>query len=311
MIGKLLQIALVTAPLFLGSCSKQEPASAQKPVNVQGQVFVIQKNRVNVKLGGVDIYYVPLEVFRERCHWIAANNAKATLIEDYEKDLRRIDSAIRTAEREKHAGKIHEFLTSARRLQLDAWDRFEKNPLVKDYQRLSLIEKENREFFEESGFGASQEQQWALSALFFEWLPRCSVVSTQTDADGNYHLVLPAPGNGLLFAQSSRQMGGADFENYFWIQEVSSTTTGPVHLSTNTLLTPAILGGFIHQATAPARTSVKLVTDEFELRDLSWFTVAEPLLREVAKNEDSVAELKDRIKEVAAEIEETKYMSTP
>ena len=311
MIGKLLQITLLAALLLVASCSKPQAASSQKPVNIQGQVFVIQKNRVNVKLGGVEVHYVPLEVFRERCRWIAENNAKAALIEDYERDLRRIDSVTRTAERGNHAGKISEFLTATRRLQVDAWGRFEESPLVKEYQRLSLVEKENREFFEEAGFAGSEEEQWALSALFFEWLPRCAVASTQSDADGNYSLALPAPGNGFVFAQSSRQMAGGKFENYFWIQEVSSTTTGPVHLSTNTVLSPSILSDLIRQAAAPPRTSMKLVVEELGLRDLEWFTEAESLLREVAKNENSVAKLKTRIKEVEAEIEETKYMSTP
>jgi hypothetical protein len=310
--GRLSQIALLAASLFLAGCSKPGSDAAGKSRQISGQVFVIQKNRVNVKLGGVEVRFVPREVFQTRCRWIEKNGPKAALISGYEKELRDIDSVIRATETEDHAGKIRRFLSTARDRQNDAWSRFRDNPALESFRLLSSASERSRGSFEEAGFRESGEQ-WALSALFSDWLDQHAVVSTQTDADGNYGLSVPAPGDGFVFAQSSRQMTGAEFENYYWIQEVVPSTTGPVHLSTNDVLTPSGLDDLIHPGTRPAPESTKIIEEEFGLRDLSWFADAETLLRKIATNEDSVAKLKSQFTEVEGEIERTKYreMSSP
>jgi hypothetical protein len=312
MSGKLSKIVLFAAMLGLACCSKPEPATAGKPLTINGQIFVIQKDRVNIKLGGVEVRYVPREAFQTRCRWIEKNGPRAAMIARYEQELRDIDSVIEATSTEDHAGKIRRFLSSARELQNNAWSRFRENPALESYRLLSLAGERKRESFEEAGF-PDREEQWTLSALFSEWLDRHAAVSTKTDADGNYSLNLPAPGNGFVFAQTSREVSEGKTETYFWIQEVSPSTTGPVHLSTNDVVTPAGLDELIYPGTAPAPASMNAVVEEFGLRDLAWFAEAETLLRKIAKNEDSVAKLKSQIKEVEDDIEKTKYieMSPP
>ena len=50
--GRLFPIAVLAASLFMAACLKSESDSAGKPHGINGQVFVIRKDRVNVKLGG-------------------------------------------------------------------------------------------------------------------------------------------------------------------------------------------------------------------------------------------------------------------
>jgi len=305
--GKLSRIAVLAAALFVAACSKPESDSAGKPRAINGQVFVIQKNRVNVKLGGVEVRYVPREAFLTRCRWIEKNAPKAARIASYEQELRDIDAVIEATATEDHAGKVRGFLSSARDRQNAAWSRFRESTALESYRLLSLAGEQNRESFEEAGFTGANER-WKLSALFSDWLNQHAVVSTQTDADGNYGLSVPAPGDGFVIVSSSRQMSDRDFESYYWIRAVSPTATGPVHLSTNDVLTPSSLDKVIYSGNAAEPASMKDVVEEFGLRDLTWFAEAETMLRKIAKNEDSVAKLKSQIKEVEGDIEKTKYM---
>jgi hypothetical protein len=309
---QLSRIAVLAASLFMAACSKPESESAGKPRAIDGQVFVIRKDRVNVKLGGVEIRYVPRDAFEIRCRWIEKNAPKAARIASYEQELRDIDAVIAATATEDHAGKVRRFLSSARERQNDAWNRFRENPALESYRLISLAGERNRKSLEGAGF-QDRGEQWALSALFSEWLDRHAVVSTQTDADGNYHLNLPAPGDGFLFARSSREKGGDDFEDCHWILEVSPSTTGAVHLTTDGAVSSSHLNDLIYPGGTPASASMKAVAEEFGLHDPSWFAEAETLLRKIAKNEVSVAKLKSQIKEVEGDIEKTKYreMSSP
>lgn len=310
MMGKFFQIALLAVPLLLGACSKPQAEAPPKTAEIKGQVFVAQNDGQNIKLGGVEVRYVPRAEFQKRCRWIAEHGPKASQLANYRSDLQRIDSAIGDIAKEKHAGKMRDFLSSARLLQADARKRLEESPAAKKYQMLLLIREESRKTFEDAGF-EREEDQWALAALFYDWLLKHATVLTQTDADGYYMLTLPGPADGYVFVQTSRQVGKGKVENYHWIQEVTSSTTGPVHLSNIGLLTPVNLHDFIPAAADAEKPSIP-VTEEFGLRDLSWFKEAGTLLDKIATNERSVAKLKTRIKEVEAEMEAAKYqdMST-
>ena len=314
MIGKLFHAGLLAVALLLASCSKpqSEVEAPPKTAEIKGQVFVIQKNRVNVKMGGVEIHYVPREAFEKQCRWIRDSIPKLKRISGYEKELQRIDTVIEETSHGKHAGKIRDLLSSARERQVDAWKRFDENPLLKDYRLLLLDAEEQRDSIEDAGFGRVKEDHWTLTAFFGAWLSSHATASTQTDADGNYSLALPAAGDGLLFAQSSRQLSKDASESYYWIQKVSSSTPGPIHLSSNTTLSPSNLKDFIGMPPAPDNASMNDLVKEYGLRDLTWFTEAEDLLRQIAEKEDSVAKLKSEAKKVEGEIEKAKYqdMST-
>jgi hypothetical protein len=308
--GKLFQIALLAAPLLFTGCSKPQPASASPPklTEIKGQVFVIQKNRVNVKLGGVEVHYVPRETFEKRCRWIKESLPEITLFASYLKDLQHIDSVIQENSSGKHAGRIRDFLSSTKDRQLDAWKSLNGSPALEDYRSLVTVAELYHDSLEEAGFGRNKEDQWALNAFFFGWAEAHAAISTQTDADGTYILNLPAPGDGFVFAKSSRQLSNDQSESYYWIQEVSPSISGPVHLSTNNQLSPLTLSDFIKPSPEPDATSPSDFVKEYKLCDLSWFTEAETLLRQIAKNAESVSKLKSKVERAEVEIEKTMYM---
>lgn len=310
MIQKLSPLVLLAVTLLLVNCSKpqSEAEAPPKTAEIKGQVFVIQKNRVNVKMGGVEIHYVPRKAFEERCRWIENCIPRLNRISLYEKELHYVDSVIEEASSGKHAGKIRDLLSSARERQLDAWKRFDEAPGFQDCRLILAARELGRDSFEEAGFGTNDEDHWALSALFIDWLDDHMTASTQTDADGNYSLTVPAAGDGFLFASSSRQLGKDESESYYWIQKVTLPSPGPVHLSTNTNLTRSILHDFIAPSSKPDNASVNDIVKEYGLRDLSWFTQAEDLLRQIAENEENVAKRKSQAKKVEDQIEKAKYM---
>jgi hypothetical protein len=308
--GKLSQSVLLAAALLLAGCSKPqpEPASPQKPAEIKGQVLVIQKNRVNVKLGGVDVRYMPREAFEKRCRWIQDSLPKIAQVAGYEQDLQHIDAVLKESSAGKGAGKIRNFLATAKEHQLDAWKQFEENADLEAYRRTLSHSELSRQSFDEAGFGRNEEDQWALSAFFFDFIYGDEVISTQTDADGNYSLSVPAPADGYVFARSSRELGRDESESYYWIEEVLPSTAGPVHLSTNSHLSRSTLRDFVGPSSEPATRSMNDFVKEYKLPDLSWFAEAETLLRKIEENEDSASKLKSRVEEVEVEMEKTMYM---
>jgi hypothetical protein len=314
MIQKLSHLALLAAALLLANCSKpgSEAGATSKPAEIKGQVFVIQTNRVNVKMGGVDIHYVPREDVEKQCRWIKESIPKLSRISRYGEELARIGSVIEAASTRNYSARIRDLLSSAAERQAAASKRFSESPLSSEYRRLLVFTALNQDVYKRAGVGRKDEDQWAVSAFFDEWLSSHATASTQTDADGNYSLILPAAGDGYLFAASSHQVTDDDSEDYYWIQKVSTSSPGPVHLSSNNNLSFLQLTELIGEPPAPDKTSLNDTAKEYELADLTWFIDAEDLLHQIAENEDSVAKLKLQVKKVESEIENAKFkdMST-
>lgn len=299
--------------IFLsGACSKARKDSIESsPRSVSGQIFIIQKNRVNVKLGGVRISFVPLQKFRERSLWIAQNQEKAKYLLRYESKLDQVDQMIESAATKPFSSHLDEFLSTARRIQNSNERKFKDNPLVAELQKMSLVQSENSDIFESSDFRGLPEAQWSLSAIFFDWLDRSESHGTITDADGNYSFSLPEEARGYLIAQASRNLIKGNFEHYFWIHEIAGPDSNPVHLTSTNLLDPITLSEIIHQSSATQRTSMKIIEDEFDLSSLEWFDQAGSLLREATANQNKIDSRKLEIKNLEEEINEIQSMSEP
>jgi hypothetical protein len=263
-------------------------------------------------MGGVDIHYVPREDVEKQCRWIKESIPKLSRISRYGEELARIGSVIEAASTRNYSARIRDLLSSAAERQAAASKRFSESPLSSEYRRLLVFTALNQDVYKRAGVGRHDEDQWAVSAFFDKWLSSHATASTQTDADGNYSLTLPAAGDGYLFAASSHQVTDDDSEDYYWIQKVSTSSPGPVHLSSNNNLSFLQLTELIGEPPAPDKTSLNDTAKEFELADLTWFIDAEDLLHQIAENEDSVAKLKLQVKKVESEIENAKFkdMST-
>ena len=301
--------------VLISSCSKSRNLanSSKKSYDfeIKGQIFAIQKNRLNVKMGGVELSYVPSEVFRKRSEWVAVNQEKARQISNYRGRLNQMINRIDLVEMQPYASKIEGFLSATRQFQSSASNRLTEEPRIKELESIGIQKDANSDTFINSDFSTYEAQQWAVTAIFFEWLDRAATANTVTDADGNYSIAVPAGEKGYMLAQASRLYGRDQSENYFWIQEVSGQEKTPIHLNTNNTLTPQILDGMLRQATAQPRGSIDLIADEFRLPKLSWFGDAESLLREMDSNQQEIGMVKKDIDSLDSKLDEIKLMSEP
>ena len=81
----MIKLAIFSILLVAGCNRIEEDLNARSEVSalVRGQIFVIRADRENVKLGGVELYYVSSKDFRERAKWIALNSDRTRHLRNY------------------------------------------------------------------------------------------------------------------------------------------------------------------------------------------------------------------------------------
>ncbi|MCW1885205.1 hypothetical protein OKA04_10740 [Luteolibacter flavescens] len=307
MIARFLSTAVLAASVLLTGCLKPGAEAEKKQAEVKGQVFVVQRNGQTVKLGGVDVHYISREVVEAKCRQIGERIPRLLEVAEYQDNLKYVDVKIEAAYREKPSAGVRAFLSSAKDLQSDAWKRFrEPQTLADDLALLAFVE-ENRDSFEDAGFGRNETDRCALASLI-TLVKDENVITTQTDADGNYSLSVPAPADGYVFAESSRQLGKDDTEIYYWIQPLTVSLTGPLHLSSPNRFNVHMLDEMIRPVPREKKESGALaIEEEYKLRNPYWFAAAENLLKRIKSNESEVKELRDSVYDVEAAIERAKY----
>ncbi len=310
----MLRMAWIILVLMSGGCSPDQNDRAEDvepAAEIEGQVFVIQKNRLNVKLGGVEVYFVPQSEFRSAATTLGRLREQAKYLRAYRSKFRALEDTINASRRLDGGGSLSEFLRGMDVWIVDAKRRLDQNPRAQELQRVEDSVEDFSEVFINSSFAGAETSQWALAWLFYDWLGRAHTHSAETDADGEFSVILPADFKGFACAIASRQFGGDKSENYFWIQEVSADSSGKVFLTSNTLLEPVVLESMISAAAPIPRSSERLVTDEFDLPDLSWFGKAEVLLRDVRLNINQIRGWESRIADLQSKIAEVRDMSEP
>lgn len=280
---KRIQLTALLSLTFICSCSEE----SNSPIEIKGQVFVIQQNRVNIKLGGVSINYVPKKTLESRVQWISKSQEDFDQIRRHTKQLHAIDERIADAAEESGAAEIKTFLDSSRRLQELAWSEFRSDATVIELSAINSC-------YEQPLFSVvdASSSRWKLASLFADWLESASSAKATTDADGNFSISIPANGSGYLFAQASRIVSPDNAENYFWIFEVDGRQAGPVHLTSNNVVNSSILSGL--QSSSFKSPGPKECVSDLRLRSLEWFDQADVMLGEIANNRRRIEMLRQR-----------------
>lgn len=312
MSSKLFQIAIISTILI--GCKDNtavEKLTAAPNFLIKGQVFVIQKNRLNVKLGGVDVYYIPLEEFRKRCKWIESQRARALEVKNYKERMNQIDNWLIDLGAAPSATKLQTFLSAASQLQTNAQNRFKANPEVIEFQRIEDLRKSNSELFEASEISSNESCQWIATCLFFDWADRTADRESKTDADGNFTLTIPKSAPGIIMMNSSRQLVGGGFENYYWLKEISGNEIDPLIFSSKDTVTGGFLMETVRQASEPPRSSMKIIQSEMGLVDLEWFSEALPIYKSISGGDKQIETLQHQIQKLEQSIQDIRYASEP
>ena len=286
---KRLSILLVLSLAFFCHCSKA-PMGNESSI-ITGQVFVIQQNRVNVKLGGVLINYVPKKSLQDRIEWISQSQIELDNIRAYSNKLKSIDQRLGEAAKEITSPDIRRFLDTASNLQKRNWVDFNTNPTVEELFSIDISYKDPI-FSDIDG----DRSRWLLASLFTTWQVSASTAQSTTDADGNFSISIPKNGEGYILAQASRLISTEHTEYYIWIFELNGKQEGPVHLTSQNVANTSIIATL---GATPSNT--KTPNHRLSLRSLDWFNQPNELLDSISRNNRKIETLGKRSSDLNTE----------
>jgi len=243
---------------------KTEEGNAESSVElieIKGQVFVVQQNRQNLKLGAVDI-----QVFDEHLFMNAAKNAPngfagaavhGTGSAMLEYLLSRFNELLERASEQKkdsiYSGvspviKLLEQVVEALENRKNIIEASPNYTLSKAYWIRHVA---RRSQFEKTVFDKSEKAdgvydtatvqdfyQWCINSLFNDSVNDSSILPiqvAQSDADGKFSLDLPAGRKFVVLVKESRKLPEGN-ENYYWIVKVPVDRDRALLLSNTNML---------------------------------------------------------------------------
>lgn len=311
---KITTICVLFSIVVLGSCEKDSLPSAgngddAESYEITGQVFAIQQNRVNVKLGGVEVYHINAASIDAKLEWVALNLNKAKALREYTDKLKRIVDTARNERPSNLEFTQQELFKSMLSLIDEALERVADSSLLADLDELNQVSLES-----ESQFGAPDyfnDYSWMITAIFSGWLDKQKFAVTTTNADGNFSFSLPDRSKGYLVASCSRSVFESKTEYYYWIYEVTGEITTPIHLTTSNTLNTQQIGILLDSfRTEKAYSTVDLI-EEYDLFKLDWIDEIQSGLTKVSTIRNQISLNKDEIINLKSKIEEIQYLSEP
>ena len=298
--------------LSLVGCNKETQGEAPALASVHGQVFVIRKDRVNVKLGGVTLYYIPAKTLRNRAEWIALNSDRMRFLRIYRSDLSDAQDWVRQTAQERTFQP--EFRTFIRRAE-DAIDaagrRINDNPLLADLCRIEDIRQENSSLFAQTEFRSDANSQWIIGSIFFDWIEKNTSNTAETNADGLFRISVPSASRGYILARAARALSSSSEEHYYWIKEIAGTGNEEIMLSSSATVSPQSLGDILDLSANTQRSSMSLIQKEFSLISMDWVSQCRNTMRQIQTNDKRTAMIDQKIKSLEERVEQVKYESTP
>lgn len=276
---------------------KTTASSAGKDYVITGQAFVIQKNRVNVKLGGVEVKYIDGPTFDVRLKWISQNLNKAVALESYIQDLRELER-LADDNRIRYSDFVQrEFFNS-----IDRFVELQMNRILAEPALVELIDVQ-------SGIKSFNAETWMASAIFGDWQNTQNFLTTTTNADGEFSMEIPSGSRGFLIAESSRHLMGDQIEEYEWLYELAESITTPVHLNTMNTFDMEQLMNLADVFRNQQPYSVELLCEDYRLDRISWAAEVENFLVKANAHKQKISTNKERIEKLRSEIQAIKEMS--
>jgi len=202
-------------------------------VTVDGEVFIVTKDRQNIKLGLVEVALIPMQTmmpYLEMKH-VTLTNRLAGLEQEIktskmEKD--RLSKAVQVAKAE--VDRVEEFHLSFETIEAEM-KRIDvrNNTNIKSLEQVHQACEKARQACEkarEADYAAFEKimkltdlQTELMSARFyFESIPSPLLV-TKTNSDGKFRLIVPGTGSFAVVSIASRHVGD-DVERYYWLLKI-------------------------------------------------------------------------------------------
>lgn len=296
--------------LMILACTSCDRLQPKNHADLKGQVFIVRRDRINVKLGGVELSYVPLSVWNEQRQWLATNVDTMRWLREYKR---------REAETRQWVGSLQSKFrsdqeTSGLLRELDILAKRPRTSLDADAKVLALMGNEairlaNANLFSQEF--TSYDEQWCMSAIFFDWLERNRTATATTNADGVFNIRIPKHAPGMIFARASRAILGERDEHYFWIQKLEGDESSEILLSSNNRVNSASLVELLGQAAEARHSSLELVCKEFHLPPLEWRQEAEDAFYRLDEVDANISRLKSELDSIRREIENVKTKRKP
>jgi hypothetical protein len=211
--------ALMICWHFLSRHTQTSQSSTPETHTMAGQIFIVTQGGQSIKFGLVKIDLLPLQPVMS--HLAEKKSAEQSV-------AAQLDAQIETAKADDKAKDAA--LEDAKKydiLSKDGYAAYSKaynEHLSAEYLAEDLEEK---------------RQNFPSGNYYFDGLPQ-PLATTQTDADGEFTIDIPAEGEFALAAHTQRDVG-SHVENYFWLIKVQKNQQGKIMLSNDNLFSPSTL----------------------------------------------------------------------
>lgn len=238
---------------------------------VKGQMFIVQQNRQNVKMGAVSVYLLDYSIFNNNLKATADDYKLAETLNNYEKLLGKFEAELLRLQVGSGEGEsVKQAALEANEKVNMCREKISGSPLVvqlRDKWRSHIL---NAKYYEGTSFERLDMHQWCLTNIFHDVQGLARQI-TVTDADGRFSLQLPVGERCIVLASASRAITGDKTEHYYWVYQVSSEINGELMLSTPNTLDARGFNDLLRECGAELRS---LPTDYVESKigapDLSW-----------------------------------------
>ncbi|MCP5534924.1 MAG: hypothetical protein H7A51_01685 [Akkermansiaceae bacterium] len=282
--------ALVIAASVLASACKSDHALGNLgKERVDGQLFIVQKNRENIKLGDVKIILVERRVFDATLDEAARQSQSMEGFMDYSRQWRSVSDKIESDCQVYVRSRNEDIRISAEH----ALRKVKKEKLAFENTEFARSMGGHWAFYQAGNHRLApirldQEalQKLCLSYLFYASGNYAHLAVTTTDADGKFSLNIPTYKDCLVLVKSSRSLMGAADEDYYWVHPLDPGMTGALILSNSNMVTP----GRLRQMLSACRVELKslpldVVMKEHKLPSLEWYSEWREAMRAYNKAE--------------------------
>ena len=265
--------------LLLWGCKNEsaptsgDSSSLESPVNVEGQIFVVRKNRQNVRLGAVQVRLIDRAVFNKRLKETAENYRLAKGLSLYQKEIKKFEEKLLDYQVGTHGEYTKQAAVLAHEV-IEAYRRdLKANPQVEQLRDEILCHDRViiQDLFTNTPFDGDTMHSYCLALLFHDKGAKLAHQITTTDADGRFKLLAPAGGDFLITAHASRALMSDETENSYWIYEITPETAGEIILSTPKELDVRDMNLFLTECGADTRMKSRaIVENELGAKDIAW-----------------------------------------
>ena len=199
-----------------------------------GQIFIVRKDRQNVKMGAVRVFLfdkaVITKILRDACIEFESANGVGAYVSEVSDRTERLNKMRR---RYNNSPEISAMITS-----LLGDIKSKSSILSKPEIKLLSLMWENfearKDYYSNAGFTMNYTQ-WCIEELFEYGLEKAREYAV-SDADGAFTLNMPVGQACVVVAKASRSVLKEDSEKYFWIVSISADSDKKIMLYNDNML---------------------------------------------------------------------------